>query len=160
MPLTPKQLSLVQATLEKVAPIADKAAESFYARLFEIAPHVRPLFGKADMKSQGKKLMDMISVAVKGLGRLDKIAPAVRELGRGHVAYGVKDEHYDLVGQALLWALEKGLAQDFTPETREAWAAAYAVLAATMKDAARQLPAPAASAAAAATASATAAVRN
>ncbi len=138
MSLTAQQVQLVQSSFEKVAPIAEKAAELFYARLFETAPQVRPLFRSTDMKTQGKKLMDMIAVVVRGLGRLEKIVPAVQQLGRGHVAYGVKDEHYEVVGAALLWTLEQGLGPAFTPETKEAWATAYGILAETMKDAARK----------------------
>src|SRR4051812_48845029 len=99
MALTPRQIELVQSSFNKVAPIADKAAEIFYARLFETAPQVKPLF-KGSMTAQGKKLMDMIGVAVKGLNRLEAIVPAVQELGRRHVPYGVTAEHYDAVGAA------------------------------------------------------------
>jgi hemoglobin-like flavoprotein len=53
-----------------------------------------------------------------------------------HAGYGVKDEHYDTVAEALLWTLEQGLGSDFTTEARDAWVAVYTVLASTMKDAA------------------------
>ena len=36
-------------------------------------------------------------------------------------AYGARDEHYDKVGEALLWTLERGLAAAFTPEAKRAW---------------------------------------
>lgn len=81
--------------------------------------------------------MQMIGVAVRGLGRLDEIIPAVRSLGARHAGYGVEDSHYETVGSALLWTLGQGLGPDFTSETEEAWAAAYTILAETMKDAAR-----------------------
>lgn len=133
--MTPEQVALVQGSFAKVAPIAPKAAEIFYARLFEIAPEVKPMF-KGDMVAQGAKLMKMIGTAVSGLNDLAAIVPAVQALGRGHVAYGVKDEHYDVVGAALLWTLEQGLGDDFTPETKEAWTTVYGILADTMKAAA------------------------
>ena len=133
--MTPKQIELVQGSWKKVLPIADTAAEMFYARLFSMDPEVKPLF-KGDMKAQGRKLMTMISTAVNGLARLDAIVPAVQDLGRRHVRYGVKERHYDTVGAALLWTLEQGLGDAFTPDVKAAWASAYGVLAATMKDAA------------------------
>jgi hemoglobin-like flavoprotein len=74
---------------------------------------------------------------VRGLDRLDELVPAVRDLGTRHAAYGVKDGHYETVGAALLWTLERGLGPEFTPEVEEAWVAVYRLLAATMKDAAR-----------------------
>ncbi len=134
--MTNEQIHLVTASFEKIAPIADEAAALFYGRLFETNPELRSLF-KGDLREQGKKLMQMIGVAVKGLSRLDDIVPAVRSLGARHAAYGVEDSHYDSVGAALLWTLGQGLGPDFTSETEEAWAAAYTILAETMKDASR-----------------------
>ncbi len=135
--MTPEQITLVKSSWEKAIPIADQAAELFYGKLFELDPSVKPLF-KGDMTEQGKKLMKMINTAVNGLDRLDDIVPAVQQLGIRHVAYGVKDEHYDTVGAALLWTLEAGLGDVFTADTKEAWATAYGILAETMKEAAAE----------------------
>lgn len=133
--MTPEQVELVQSTWKKVETISEQAAELFYGKLFELDPSVKPLF-KGDMKEQGKKLMQMIGIAVAGLTKLDAIVPAVQELGRRHVDYNVIDEHYDTVGNALLWTLEQGLGADFTAETAEAWALTYTTLATVMKEAA------------------------
>lgn len=129
------KITAVQTSFDKVAPIAPVAAELFYGRLFELDPSLKPLF-KGDMTEQGAKLMKMIGVAVNGLNDLEAIVPAVQQLGVRHVAYGVKDEHYDTVGAALLWTLGQGLGEDFTPEVEAAWAEVYGLLATTMKDAA------------------------
>jgi hemoglobin-like flavoprotein len=129
--MTPQQVALVQQSFGKVVPIAPQAAEIFYARLFELAPQVRPLF-KGDMAEQGRKLMAMLATVVAGLTRLDTIVPAAQKLAERHVAYGAKAEHYPVVGQALLDTLEKGLGADFTPEVREAWAQAYGLLSGVM----------------------------
>ena len=45
----------------------------------------------------------------------------------------MKDSHYGTVGHALIDTLAKGLGPDFTPETREAWLAAYSLLTTVMK---------------------------
>ncbi len=133
--MTPKQIELVQSSWAMVAPISETAAELFYARLFEIAPEVKPLF-KGDMKRQGKKLMTMLNTAVTSLNDLPSIVSAVQASGVRHVKYGVKTKHYDIVGQALLWTLAKGLGDDFTDEVKEAWTTVYGILAKTMIDAA------------------------
>lgn len=133
--MTPKQIELVQGSWEKVVPIADTAAELFYGKLFSLDPSLRPLF-KGDMKEQGRKLTSMIGTAVNGLSRLEQIVPAVQALGVRHAGYGVKPAHYGTVATALLWTLEKGLGEAFTPEVKESWAGAYTVLAKTMQDAA------------------------
>ncbi|TWT31084.1 Flavohemoprotein [Posidoniimonas corsicana] len=133
--MTPEQINLVQTTWDKVAPNADQVAVLFYDRLFEIAPEVKPLF-KSDMTEQGRKLMQMLAVAVNGLPRLESIVPAVQQMGVRHIEYDVKPEHYDSVGEALLWTLEQGLGDAFTPEVKRAWTDTYVTLATVMKDAA------------------------
>ena len=133
--MTATQKALVQSTFASIATIADDAAVLFYQRLFELDPALRPMF-RGDMAEQRKKLMQMITAAVKGLDRLEQLVPVVQDLGRRHVRYGVEDSHYDTVGAALLWTLEAGLGRAFTPEVKEAWAAVYGLLATTMRDAA------------------------
>ena len=135
--VTERQKTLVQESFATIVPIADDAAALFYRRLFEIDPGLRPMF-PGEMAEQRKKLMQMITAAVKGLDRLEQLVPVVRDLGRRHAGYGVKDEHYGTVGAALLWTLEKGLGAAFTPETKEAWSAVYGLLAITMQKAANE----------------------
>lgn len=132
--MTPDQVNLVQTSFKSVAPIAETAADIFYARLFEIAPETRALFPEV-MTDQKKKLMQMLAVAVNGLTNLEVIVPAVQELGARHQGYKVTDAHYDSVGAALLYTLEKGLGDAFTPEVEAAWAETYGTLASVMKDA-------------------------
>ncbi len=130
-----RQIELVRASFAQVAPIARDAAAMFYGRLFEIAPNLRALF-RGDMEAQGAKLMAMLATAVANLDRLDTIVPAVRALGVRHAGYGVAAADYAPVAEALLWTLAQGLGDAFTPETREAWVAAYTVLAGQMLEAA------------------------
>ena len=130
-----EHITLVQRSLKQVEPIAEVAAALFYDRLFDLDPALRPLF-KGDMKEQGHKLMQTLSIVVTGLSRLETILPAVQDLGRRHVHYGVQDAHYDTVGAALLWTLEQGLGEAFTPDVADAWATAYGLLAGAMKEAA------------------------
>lgn len=133
--MTPEQIDLVQTSWAKVAPIADQAADIFYDRLFEIAPEARPLFSE-DMTKQKRALMGMLATAVNGLKQIERILPAVQALGERHVGYGTKDEHYDIVGSALLYTLGKGLGDGFTADVEAAWTGAYTTLATVMKDAA------------------------
>lgn len=130
--MTPREISLVKTSFQKVAPIAEQAAAIFYARLFELDPSLRAMF-HGDMADQGRKLMQMLGLAVNGLDRLDVLAPVVRQLGMRHAGYHVRDEHYDTVGEALLWTLGKGLGPEFTAEMQAAWARTYWLLAETMK---------------------------
>ena len=130
-----RQKVLVQDSFEKVVPIADTAAALFYGRLFELDRSLRPMF-MIDLKQQGGKLMSMLALVVHGLDDLEQLIPTLQVLGRRHAAYGVKPEHFTTVASALLWTLEKGLGEAFTPEVKEAWTVVYALLAATMQEAA------------------------
>lgn len=133
------QVALVQSSFDKLAPIFDVAARIFYDRLFQLDPSLRRLF--TDRRVQEKKLMDAMSIIVGNLTRPDRIVPGLRALGRRHVAYGVQNHDYATFGEALLWTLEQGLGDSFTAEARRAWAAAYHLLASTMKEAAADMEA-------------------
>lgn len=134
---TMNQIELVQKTFAVVAPIADDVAVLFYRRLFEIDPLLESMF-TGNMLDQRRKLVVMLTAAVKGLPRLDRLIPVLQDLGRRHAEYGVHDSHYETVGSALLWTLEKGLGPEFTPEVRDAWTTVYDVLASTMKSGAEE----------------------
>lgn len=125
--MTPTQVSLVQDSFAKVVPIVDQAAVIFYDRLFEIAPQVKPLF-KGDMAKQRRALMGTLGVVVNGLSNLPTVLPAASALAKKHVGYGVEASHYSAVGAALLWTLEKGLGEAWTPEVASAWTDAYGTL--------------------------------
>lgn len=135
--MTGEQINLVRTSFEKIAPIAEKAAALFYAKLFDLDPELRGLF-KGDVYEQGKKLMQVIGYAVEHLDRLEEIVPQVRALGARHSGYGVGGRDYETVGAALLWTLEKALGRDFGAPTRAAWAAVYKLLAETMKEGSRR----------------------
>jgi nitric oxide dioxygenase len=125
--MTPEQVKLVQQTFAQVVPIADKAAEIFYDRLFEVAPAVKPLF-RGDMAEQRRKLIATLAVVVNGLDDLPSVLPAASALAKRHVGYGARPEHYPVVGEALLWTLTRGLGPQWTPEVAGAWTAAYTTL--------------------------------
>jgi hemoglobin-like flavoprotein len=133
--MTPHQIQLVRQSWAQVLPIQAAAADLFYARLFELAPEVRPFF-KRDIHAQGAMLMAALNAVVQSLDRMDEVLPGAEQLARRHVHYGVMPQHYDSVGTALLWTLEQGLGADFKPALREAWSVAYAALAGAMKSAA------------------------
>lgn len=130
--MSPETISAVKTSWAKVVPIADQAAELFYGRLFEIYPEVRPMF-KTDIKEQGRKLTAMINTAVNSLDNLAPLVQPIKDMGARHAGYGVGDADYAKVADALLWTLEKGLGDDFTPEVKAAWVEVYTTLADTMK---------------------------
>ncbi|AOO81116.1 globin domain-containing protein [Bosea vaviloviae] len=124
----------VQRIRDSFAHLHRRKAETgaiFYNRLFEIAPEVRPLF-KGDIKAQGAKLMETLTVALATLNDREGLAILLRRLGRQHKGYGVKESHYDSVREALIWTLRTSLGDAFTPRVEQAWTRLYADIASIM----------------------------
>lgn len=135
-PISPEDIVLVKNTWNKVIPIADTAATLFYERLLDTHPELAPMFAGVDMPGQRKKLVKAISLVVTSLDHIETLLPVIRDLGRRHSDYGVRDEHYAQVGSALLWTLQTGLGDHWSDEAANAWSKAYQLLADTMIDAA------------------------
>ena len=132
------QKQLVQNSFREVVPIADQAAALFYNRLFTLNPALRSLFS-GNISQQGLKFMNTLKLAISGLDDLEKIIPALQQLGRSHANFGVEDAHYAMVGEALIWALEQSLGDTFTEEIWDAWAETYRLLSTVMREAAREI---------------------
>jgi nitric oxide dioxygenase len=131
--MTPEQITLIRETWPAVAEKADALTATFYARLFEIDEGAAKLFAHVEMGAQRKKLAQTLAVVVHALDDPDALLPAVSALGKRHTHYGVEYHHFDSVGEALLTALGSTLGADYTQEIHDAWADAYALLAAVMK---------------------------
>ena len=129
------QQGLVQTTFARLAVMPEVAGALFYERLFVTNPSFRSLF-KNDMRIQGIKLMAMLAMVVYNLPKPRQVSPAIRDLALRHVGYGVKPAYYDAMRDSLLWTLEQALAEDLTPDVREAWSVCYDELAGEMKAAA------------------------
>ncbi len=128
-----QQIALVQQTFALAAPDAALIAERFYEQLFALDPTLRALF-PAEMGEQGEKLMTMLAFAVHGLNRPEQLLAPLRRLGERHCHYGVQPHHYVTVGDALLGTLAQHFGPAFTAEVRDAWYAAYILLATTMQE--------------------------
>jgi hemoglobin-like flavoprotein len=147
--MTPQQVELVQRSFEKLTAMGETAWDGFYNELFAIEPSIRRMF-KDDVHEQRKKLLAALALVIGALNAPARILDPLKKLAVRHVGYGVKPEHYTYMGNALLRTLEKGLGDEFTPDLRKAWMAAFQTLTAIMKEAAygpaitkaRRLPAP------------------
>ena len=130
-----KQVDLVKETFERIIPIKNDFVNDFYGELFRIAPNVRALFPE-DMSKQKEKLVSTLTFVIASLHNPAMIIKAIEELGKRHLDYKTKKEHYDYVGEAIIFALSKNLGQSFNAEVRAAWVEAYNMIADIMKKAA------------------------
>jgi hemoglobin-like flavoprotein len=129
--MTPFQIKAVQDSFARIAPDRDHVAAMFYERLFKLDARLKPLF-TTDLAEQGRKLMSMLGLIVRSLENVGGLVPVLEAMGERHHSYGVRTEHYDTVGEALLWTLETGLGAGFTAHVRESWATAYRLVSGTM----------------------------
>lgn len=118
--LTLTEIQSIQRTFEMIAPMADTFALIFYDRFFYLEPAVRPLF-IIDMALQREKLMGMLAFIVRGLDKPDLFIPELREMGLRHASYRVEPEHYPILVEAIIMALEECLGEKVTDEMRAAW---------------------------------------
>ncbi len=130
--MTPEQVHLIRKSFAELSRHEHIAALVFYRRLFEIDPNLQRLF-KGDIEEQSKKLLEMLAVLIAMLERPLGLELELKAMGLRHAGYGVKDEHYAMVGRALLDMLAETLDRGFTPEVREAWTALYGAVEAVMK---------------------------
>jgi hemoglobin-like flavoprotein len=136
--LTVEQIWLVKKTWRMLRGIDPSIVTgAFYAKLFSDHPGLRKMFPK-DMEPQYVKLMDMLNAVVARLDKLDELSEDIAAMADRHIGYGVKNNHYKLVGDALLWTLEKGLGNDWTPPVKAAWTEAYCVLSEAMINASQR----------------------
>lgn len=131
--LTPVQVGIVQNTFKRIAPQAAETSRIFYDELFRTSPELRDLFPQ-DMSAHKSKFVQMLAGVVRSLDQISTISEEIVDLGRRHMSYDVEEEHYAVVGQALLWTLSRVLGPEFTPEARDAWQSTYEMIARVMQE--------------------------
>jgi hemoglobin-like flavoprotein len=125
-------LNALETSFDLVAPRGEELVDEFYARLFETAPAVKPLFAHTDFKRQKAMLLGTLVLLRKSLRDLDAIVPKLRQLGARHVAYGAQPEHYPVVGEVLIGAMATIAGPAWKPEYGAAWSKAFGVVAGAM----------------------------
>jgi hemoglobin-like flavoprotein len=133
--MTPERIKLIKLSFAPIIARKREVGQLFYQRLFETAPDLRAMF-KTDMNAQAEKLMSTLGAMVGCLQDRPALDAMFENLGRKHVGYGVKDEHYDKIGATLLWTLEKMLGDAFTDEAKRAWTELYDMVASMMRESA------------------------
>jgi len=63
------------------------------------------------------------------------LVPVLQALGERHAEYGVMPNQFPVVGEALMWTLEQGLGEAWTPILKSAWSEAWKQLVAVMRPA-------------------------
>jgi hemoglobin-like flavoprotein len=122
------QVDVLESSFQAIAPNGEAFVADFYDRLFVRFPETRTLFPATDMPKQHKKLLAALVLTIQNLRKPDVLAEHLKELGKRHVHYAVKPEHYPMVGAALLETFAAFLGERWTPEYQAAWADAYGAI--------------------------------
>jgi hemoglobin-like flavoprotein len=137
--MTSDQMLLLRMSFIAVMGRKAEAGRMFYERLFAVTPELRSMF-KNDIDAQSHKFIEMLAIIIGLLNDPTALSQTLTQLSYRHRGYGVRDEHFDMVRDALLWTLAKILGETFTPELRNAWHDLYGLVASAMK---RSSPLPA-----------------
>jgi hemoglobin-like flavoprotein len=130
--MKPEQIKLVKKTWKILMGINPTIiGDAFYSKLFTDHPAIRKLF-PSDMNQQYIKLVDMLTSIIMNLDHLESVSEEIIAMSNRHTGYGVKPAHYEMVGSALLWTLQKGLGAEWSDDIENAWIACYQSLADTM----------------------------
>ena len=95
-------VELLEKSFKKIATKGEEFAAAFYDKLFSMYPESKAFFVDTDMKEQQKKLFSSLVLIVNNLRKPDVLGPVLKQLGERHRELHVKDEHYHMVGDALL----------------------------------------------------------
>ncbi len=135
-------IELLESSFQAIAPSGEAFVTAFYERLFTSFPQTRAFFASTDMKEQRKKLLGALALVIQNLRKPEVLTSALKGLGQRHVAYGVRPEHYPIVGAVLLETFADVLGERWTPAYHDAWADAYEAICAIMLEGA-SVPTPA-----------------
>ena len=121
-------IAILKQSFNMIASQKEEFAQSFYQRLFTYYPETTSLFARTDMKRQGSSLMATLAAVIAGVERGDNLLPTFQKLGAKHSQYGVKPDHYPLVGSVLLETFNEYLGPNFTVGMQDAWNQAYELI--------------------------------
>jgi hemoglobin-like flavoprotein len=93
---------------------------SFYDRLFEAMPHVRPLF-RLDIDLQSQHLAAALALIVRNLRDFDLLEEPLMDLGAGHARVGVRPEHYPVLCRTMIATLRDGSGSAWSAELEADW---------------------------------------
>ncbi len=122
--LTDHQIIMVQSSFTRLIADIDVTAQNFFDQLFALDPSLKSMF-ISDQQALGRKMIQTLLFVVNALNEPTTVVDTIEELSKRHLTYGVKEEYYATVGQALILTIRQSLGADSTPDIESAWQLAY-----------------------------------
>jgi nitric oxide dioxygenase len=118
--VTSDAIDRVRASFVALAPRMGAVSQTFYDRLFEVAPEVRRLFAP-DMTRQRGHFEAALALLLRNISMLEILGPSLMALGAEHVSYGARTEHYDVARDCLIHALRHHAGEAWSDELERDW---------------------------------------
>ena len=134
------QGELLESSLQAIVLHGQAFVTAFYERLFTRFPQTRALFAATDMFEQRKKLQHSLALIVEHMQHPEELSGMLRELGQRHVTYGIRPEHYPLVGAVLLETFADFLGKHWTQAHHDAWVKGYEAVSSLMLQGTQEPP--------------------
>ena len=122
--LSARELDRLRDSYGEIARDPTAAGLLFYEHLFRIDPGTKDLF-VASVDEMAPRIMNTLGLLVAHIQSGDGLDDILGDLALRHVAYGVKPEHYQSVGQALLETISERLAPEMDSELEDIWRKTY-----------------------------------
>lgn len=129
--LTQEEVQIIRETVPLLKDKGQTITSTFYKRLFEQHPELKNVFNQTNQKRglQSSALAMAVLAAAENIEDLSPIVPAIMPVVYKHCALQVKAEHYPIVGENLIWAIQQETGLNEDDPIIQTWIKAYGAIA-------------------------------
>jgi NAD(P)H-flavin reductase/hemoglobin-like flavoprotein len=134
--ITQFDCATLKQSFAHIEPLAEKVVAYFYARLFVTNPELRSMFPLA-MGVQQRHFIAALARVVWSMDDPQALAEYLSQLAVDHRKFGVREEHYRVIGEALVATFRIFSGGMWTAGAQAAWETAFDHISTVMIQAAR-----------------------
>ncbi|HGZ7750304.1 TPA: globin domain-containing protein [Staphylococcus aureus] len=129
--LTEQEKDIIKQTVPLLKEKGTEITSIFYPKMFKAHPELLNMFNQTNQKRgmQSSALAQAVMAAAVNIDNLSVIKPVIMPVAYKHCALQVYAEHYPIVGENLLKAIQDVTGLEEHDPVIQAWAKAYGVIA-------------------------------
>ncbi|HDF4780713.1 TPA: nitric oxide dioxygenase [Staphylococcus aureus] len=129
--LTEQEKDIIKQTVPLLKEKGTEITSTFYPKMFKAHPELLNMFNQTNQKRgmQSSALAQAVMAAAVNIDNLSVIKPVIMPVAYKHCALQVYAEHYPIVGENLLKAIQDVTGLEEHDPVIQAWAKAYGVIA-------------------------------
>ncbi|CDR64595.1 TPA: nitric oxide dioxygenase [Staphylococcus argenteus] len=129
--LTEQEKDIIKQTVPLLKEKGTEITSIFYPKMFKAHPELLNMFNQTNQKRgmQSSALAQAVMAAAVNIDNLGVIKPVIMPVAYKHCALQVYAEHYPIVGENLLKAIQDVTGLEKNDPVIQAWAKAYGVIA-------------------------------